>query len=67
MLEGVKPFAKFTVEYPTKADEFPEEALFEPHVRSGTLIMRVMADEPFEKHVDQTLKGLAMMRKLGIR
>ena len=23
--------------------------------------------KPFEKHVDQTLKGLAMMRKLGIR
>jgi hypothetical protein len=51
MLEGVKPFAKFTVEYPTKADEFPEEALFEPHVRCGTLIKRVMADEPFEKAI----------------
>ena len=44
MLEGVKPFAKF-------ADEFPEEALFEPHVRSGTLIKRVMADESFEKPI----------------
>ena len=29
--------------------------------------MTAPADEPFEKHVDQTLKGLAMMRKLGIR
>lgn len=44
MLEGVKPFAKFAVEY-------PEEALFEPHVRSGTLIKRVMADELFEKPI----------------
>jgi hypothetical protein len=51
MLEGVKPFAKFAVEYPAGADEFPEEALFEPHVRSGRLIKRVMADEPFEKPI----------------
>jgi len=51
MLEGVKPFAKFTVEYPIEAGEFPEEALFEPHVQSGTLIKKVMADEPFEKPI----------------
>ena len=51
MLEGVKPFAKFTVEYPIEADEFPEEALFEPHVQSGMLIKKVMADEPFEKPI----------------
>lgn len=50
MLEGAKPFAKFAVEYPTEADEFPEEALFEPHVRSGTLIKRVIT-EPFQKLV----------------
>ena len=30
-------------------------------------VLNAPADEPFEKHVDQTLKGLAMMRKLGIR
>lgn len=51
MLEGMKPFAKFVIEYPAEADEFPEEALFEPHVRSGVLIKRVMADEPFEKPI----------------
>ena len=51
MLEGVKPFAKFAVEYPAEADEFPEEVLFEPHVRSGTLNKRVMPDEPFEKPI----------------
>ena len=47
MLEGVKPFAKFIVHYPEEPGEFPEEALFEPHVRAGTLIKRVMPDEPF--------------------
>jgi hypothetical protein len=51
MLEGLKPFAKFAVEYPTETDEFPEEALFEPHVQSGTLIKRVMADQPFERPI----------------
>jgi aldehyde dehydrogenase (NAD+)/succinate-semialdehyde dehydrogenase/glutarate-semialdehyde dehydrogenase len=30
-------------------------------------VLNATADEPFEKHVDQTLKGLAMMRRLGIR
>ncbi len=50
MLEGVKPFAKFAVEYPAEVDEFPEEALFEPHVQAGTLIKRVMI-EPFEKPI----------------
>jgi hypothetical protein len=51
MLEGVKPFAKFIIECPAEASDFPEEALFEPHVRSGVLIKRVMADEPFEKPI----------------
>jgi len=51
MLEGVKPFAKFAVEYPAEPGEFPEEALFEPHVRSGRLIKRVMPDEPFPKPI----------------
>jgi len=50
MLEGMKPFAKFSVEYPTEGDEFPEETLFEPHVQAGTLIKRVMV-KPFEKPV----------------
>ena len=30
-------------------------------------VLNAPADEPFEKHVEQTLKGLAVMRKLGIR
>jgi succinate-semialdehyde dehydrogenase/glutarate-semialdehyde dehydrogenase len=30
-------------------------------------VLSTPRDEPFEKHVDQTLKGLAMMRRLGIR
>jgi succinate-semialdehyde dehydrogenase/glutarate-semialdehyde dehydrogenase len=30
-------------------------------------VLSAPRDEPFEKHVDQTLKGLAMMRRLGIR
>jgi hypothetical protein len=51
MLEGVKPFAKFAVEYPAEPSEFPEEALFEPHVRSGKLIKRIMPDEPFAKPI----------------
>lgn len=51
MLEGVKPFAKFAVEYPAEPGEFLEEALFERHVRSGTLIKRVMPDEPFAKPI----------------
>ena len=32
MLDGRKPFAKFAVEYPSEPDQFPEEALFEPHM-----------------------------------
>jgi hypothetical protein len=50
MLDGVKPFAKFTVEYPVEPDDFQEDALFEPHVRSGLLINRVM-DEPFDRPI----------------
>jgi succinate-semialdehyde dehydrogenase/glutarate-semialdehyde dehydrogenase len=30
-------------------------------------VLSAPRDEPFEKHVDQTLKGLALMRRLGIR
>ncbi len=30
-------------------------------------VLSAPRDEPFEKHVEQTLKGLALMRKLGIR
>ena len=51
MLDGVKPFAKFSVEYPVEPDEFPIEAQFEPHVQSGLLVKRVMPDEPFEKPI----------------
>jgi hypothetical protein len=51
MLDGRKPFAKFAVEYPAEPDDFPEEALFEPHVRSGLLIKRVTDDEPFERPI----------------
>ena len=29
--------------------------------------MNAPRDKPFEEHVEQTLKGLGMMRKLGIR
>ncbi len=47
MLDGVKPFAKFDVEYPTEPGVLAEEALFEPYVRSGLLIKREV-DEPFE-------------------
>jgi hypothetical protein len=46
MLDGMKPFAKFSIEYPTEPGEFADEVLFEPHVRSGLLVKRVM-DEPF--------------------
>lgn len=48
MLDGVKPFAIFQVEFPAGPDDFPQVALFEPHVRSGLLVKRVMADEPFD-------------------
>ena len=51
MLEGVKPFAMFTIEYPGMAEEFPEEVLFEPYVLSGKIIKRVMADIPFEEPI----------------
>jgi hypothetical protein len=51
MLEGTKPFAKFTIEYPTEHDDLLVEALFEPHVQSGVLIRRVMPDEPFPKPI----------------
>ncbi len=50
MLDGVKPFAKFTVEYPVEPDDFQEDALFEPHVQSGLLVKRVV-DEPFDKPI----------------
>ena len=30
-------------------------------------VLSAPRDEPFEKHVEQTLKGLAVMRRLGIR
>jgi hypothetical protein len=53
MLEGMKPFAKFAVEYPAQVDEFPEETLFEPHVLAGTLIKRIMI-EPFEKPIGRS-------------
>ena len=51
MLDGIKPFAKFIVEYPVQPDDFSEDALFEPHVQSGLLIRRIMEDEPFEKPI----------------
>jgi hypothetical protein len=47
MLDGLKSFAKFYVNYPVDPDDFSEDALFEPHVQSGTLIRRVMPDEPY--------------------
>jgi hypothetical protein len=47
MLDGMKPFAKFDVGYPIEPGEFTVEALFEPHVRSGLLVKRVV-DEPFD-------------------
>ena len=50
MLDGVKPFAKFSFSSPVHPDDFPEEALFEPHVRSGVLIKRVV-DEPLERPI----------------
>lgn len=50
MLEGVKPFAKFTVEYPVDADDLQEDALFEPHVQSGLLNRRAV-DIPFDRPV----------------
>ena len=53
MLDGVKPFAKFYLEYPSEADEWVPEALFEPYVQSGVLIKRVTADEPFDKPIRQ--------------
>ncbi len=51
MLDGVKPFAKFYLEYPSEPEEWVPEALFEPHVQSGVLLKRVMADEPFDKPI----------------
>jgi hypothetical protein len=50
MLDGLKPFAKFSLSTPVEPDEFPQEALFEPRVRSGRLIKRVL-DEPLEKPI----------------
>jgi hypothetical protein len=51
MLDGVKPFAMFAIEYPAEPDEFASETLFEPHVQSGLLVKRVMPDEPFERPI----------------
>ncbi len=51
MLDGVKPLAKFYLEYPSEPNEWLPEALFEPHVQSGVLVKRVMADEPFDKPI----------------
>lgn len=51
MLDGVKPFAKFYVEYPVGHDDLQQHALFEPHVQSGLLVKRVMPDEPLEKPI----------------
>lgn len=48
MLEGVKPFTMFTVKYPV-GDDVAEDALFEPHVRSGRLVRRVMPAQPSAK------------------
>lgn len=50
MLDGVKPFAKFTDEYPDGSDEITH-SLFEPHVRSGLLVKRVVDDSPFKRPV----------------
>jgi hypothetical protein len=50
LLEGVKPFAKFSHEYPSDADALAREALFEPHVKSGLLMKRIV-DHPFEKPI----------------
>lgn len=51
MLDGRKPFARFSIEYPVEPGDFPEGDLFEPYVQSGLLIKRVMDNEPFEKPV----------------
>jgi hypothetical protein len=61
MLDGVKPFAKFAFEYPTEPGEFPEDALFEPHVQSGLLVKRVM-DGPFESPIRTRIVGVADVR-----
>lgn len=50
MLDGVKPLAKFSSAYPVEADDFPDEALFDPHVKSGLFVKRVV-DEPFERPI----------------
>ncbi len=55
MLDGVKPFAKFDAGYPIEPGEFTVEALFEPHVRSGLLVKRVV-DEPFDPPI-RTRRG----------
>ncbi|MCX7380998.1 MAG: hypothetical protein NT133_06160 [Alphaproteobacteria bacterium] len=54
MLDGVKPFAVFPVQYPVEPDDYQVDALFEPHVRSGLLVKRVI-DEPFDKPVRSSL------------
>jgi len=50
MLDGAKPFAMFTFEYPAGPDDFRDEVLFEPHVQSG-LLVRITEDEPFERPI----------------
>ncbi len=48
MLDGVKPLARFSVEYPTKPDDWVPDSLFGPHVQSGALV-RFTADEPYNQ------------------
>lgn len=48
MLEGVKPFAMFAIDLPAEPVDHPFYALFEPHIRAGRIIKRVLADELFD-------------------
>lgn len=50
MLEGTKPFAMFATDYPLEPGDLRQDALFDPHVKSGLLVKRVI-DEPFERPI----------------
>lgn len=63
MLDGVKPFARFAIEYPVVGDVFQEDALFEPHVRSGLLVKREI-DEPFDRPIRSHGRTFEGVRKV---
>ena len=50
MLDGKKPFAMFTISYPTEDGDDAVEVMFEPHVQSGRIVKRVVI-EPFNKPI----------------